>query len=146
MWCARASPPIPPAKDIAIYDFEGEFFFGAAPEIHQFLQRAKDEALANGTKALVLRLKRVRNPDAVALEVLDVFLKEAQRDGVVVFLAGLRPELEGALERMGVAERLGKDLIFPEQEKDYFATLSAIRAAYARIEKERAPAANYYLV
>jgi SulP family sulfate permease len=139
-------PEDPPAKDIAIYDFEGEFFFGAAPEIHQFLQKAKDEALANGTKALVLRLKRVRNPDAVALEVLDVFLKEAHRDGVVVFLAGLRPELEAALERMGVAERLGKDFIFPEQEKDYSATLSAIRAAYARIENERAPAPNYYLV
>jgi SulP family sulfate permease len=139
----------PPSRDIAIYDFEGEFFFGAALEIHAFLQKAKNKALANGTKALVLRLKRVRNPDAVALEVLDVFLREAHKEGLTVFLAGLRPELQTALERMGVARLLGEEFIFPEEEKDYSAMLGAIRAAYARIrngrsDKSQAPA--YYLV
>lgn len=74
----------PPAKDVAIYDIEGEFFFGAAPELHAFLQKVKDNAQANGIKAIVLRLKRIRNPDAVALEVVDVFLKEAQRDGLLI--------------------------------------------------------------
>jgi SulP family sulfate permease len=142
-------PGDPQAGEIAIYDFEGEFFFGAAPEIHAFLDKAKCKALANGTKALVLRLKRVRNPDAVALEVLDVFLREAQKEGLTVFLAGLRPELQVALERMGVAERLGEEFIFPEQERDYSATLGAIRAAYARIHRdqpEKGPAPAYYLI
>jgi len=138
-----------PAQEIAIYDFEGDLFFGSAPELHAFLQKAKDEALKKGLKALVLRLKRVRNPDAVALEVLDVFLRDARREGLLIFLAGLRPELETALERMGVAQRLGEEFIFPEQEKDYSATLSAIRAAYARIENKPSEAkhtATYYLV
>jgi SulP family sulfate permease len=139
----------PPARDVAIYDFEGDFFFGAAPELHAFLQKAKDEALQRGIKALVLRLKRVRNPDAVALEVLDHFLKEARKEGLTIFLAGVRPELKAALERMGVAQRLGEQYLFPEKERDYSATLGAIRAALgqsegARSSESREPA--YYLV
>ena len=136
-------------NDVRIYDFEGDLFFGSAPELHAFLDKARDSALKDGVKALVLRLKRVRNPDAVALEVLDLFLDETKKAGLVVFLAGIRPELQAALERMGVLQRLGEDHIFPEQEKDYSATLGAIRAAYDRIDDgkpagSRAPA--YYLV
>jgi SulP family sulfate permease len=116
--------------------------------LHAFLEKARDSASKDGVKALVLRLKRVRNPDAVALEVLDRFLDETKKEGLIVFLAGIRPELLEALERMGVAQRLGEDHIFPEQEKDYSATLNAIRAAYGRIEGAKgdrgAPA--YYLV
>jgi SulP family sulfate permease len=135
--------------DIRIYDFEGDLFFGSAPELHSFLEKTKDNALKDGVKALVLRLKRVRNPDAVALEVLDRFLDETKKADLVVFLAGIRPELLTALERMGVAQRLGEAFIFPEEEKDYSATLNAIRAAYLRIDGvqpggSHAPA--YYLV
>lgn len=139
-----------PTGDVAIYDIEGELFFGAAPDLHAFLQKAGDDARANGTKAVVLRLKRVRNPDAVALEVLDNFLKDAKKSGLIVFLAGVRPELEAALERLGIVERLGGSQVFPEEQKDYSATLGAIRAAYQSITAEgtgekRRPAA-YYLV
>ena len=139
----------PPARDVAIYDFEGDLFFGSAPELHASLQRAKQEASRRDVKALVLRLKRVRNPDAVALEVLDVFLDEARKEGLHVYLAGLRPEIQTALDRMGVTQRLGKDFIFPEGEKDYSATLGAIRSAYARIPNDPrsdSPTPTYYLV
>ena len=139
----------PPAKDVAIYDFEGDLFFGSAPELSAFLEQAKDDALKRGVKALVLRLRRVRNADAVALEVLDVFLKDAQRDGLAVFLAGLRSEVLAAPERMGVAERLGEEFIFPEQEKTYSATLAAIRAAYSGFEERKGDEARtpaYYLL
>jgi sulfate permease, SulP family len=139
----------PPAKDVAIYDFEGDLFFGAAPELHAFLDKVKDESRQRGIKALVLRVKRVRNPDAVALEVLDLFLKDARKEGLIVFLAGIRPELKAALERMGVAERVGEQYFFPEEERDYSATLNAIRAALAQTESvpslsSQKPA--YYLV
>ena len=138
-----------PSKDVAIYDIEGDLFFGSAPELRVFLEQAKDKASRTGVKALVLRLKRVRNPDAVALEVLDVFLAEAQREGLLVFLAGLRPEIRTALERIGIAQRFGEVFIFPEEEKDYSATLSAIRAAYDRLGVERrddSHAPTYYLI
>lgn len=149
----------PPMGDVLIYDFEGEFFFGAAPDIDKYLRAAADEAKRRNARYLVLRLKRVRNPDAVALETLDVFLKEAHREGLTVLLAGVRPDLLAALERIGIADRLGRELIFAEQEKDYSATLSAIRKAYAlasaqpsqqgaeaQISEQGAKAPVYYLV
>jgi SulP family sulfate permease len=139
----------PQASDIAIYDIEGDLFFGSAPELHAFLTRAKEDAQRKQVKALVLRLKRVRNPDAVALEVLDLFLREAHKGGLLVYLAGLRPEIRAALDRMGVAQRLGEEFIFPEEEKDYSATLNAIRAALGRIgdrSQVGSHTPNYYLV
>jgi SulP family sulfate permease len=133
-------PSDPQTGDVLIYDLEGEFFFGAAPDLDKYLRAAADEAARRGARYLVLRLKRVRNPDAVALETLDIFLKEAQRDGLTVLLAGVRPDLFAALERIGIAGRLGEGRIFQEQEKDYSATLAAVRQAYALVDEQKAQA------
>ena len=124
-------PSDPPGGDVLIYDFEGEFFFGAAPDLEKSLRAVADEARKRHAHCIVLRLKRVRNPDAVALETLDVFLKEAHRDGLTILLAGVRADLLSALKRIGIAERLGEGLIFAEEAKDYSATLAAVRKAYA---------------
>jgi sulfate permease, SulP family len=133
----------PPPQGVLIYDFEGDLFFGAAPEFERFLQKAADEALASNISYLVLRLKRVRNPDAVALEVLDVFLRETREQGLTVLLAGLRPDLLAALGRIGLTQRHSFDLIFPEEERDYSATLHAVRNAYAlAARKARGPEAR----
>lgn len=139
----------PPASEIAIYDIEGDLFFGSAPELRDFLEQAKADALRRDVKALVLRLKRVRNPDAVALEVLDVFLQDAQKVGLLVYLAGLRPEIRAALDRIGVTQRLGEAFIFTEEATTYSATLNAIRAALKRIDSPSRganPPPDYYLV
>jgi SulP family sulfate permease len=38
-----SSDPAP--NQIAIYDIEGDLLFGSAPDLHAFLDRAKDDAL-----------------------------------------------------------------------------------------------------
>jgi len=121
----------PPSHDVLIYDFEGDLFFGAAPDFERYLQSATDEAQARGVTCIVLRLKRVRNPDAVALEVLDRFLAEARAQGLTVLLAGVRPDLLAAFERMRILDHHSSEYIFPEEEADYSATLKAVRAAGA---------------
>ncbi len=121
----------PPPQGVLIFDFEGDLFFAAAPDFERYLQKASDAAKDQGIRLLVLRLKRVRNPDAVALEMLDRFLAEARESGLTVLLAGLRPQLLAALSRVGISRRHSSDLIFPEEEKDFSATLNAIRSAYA---------------
>lgn len=140
-----------PARNVLIYDVEGEFFFGAAPDLHTFLRNAADEAHKQGITHIVLRLKRVRNPDAVALETLDVFLKDARREGLTVLLAGVRPDLHAGLQRVGIVDAIGEDHIFLEEERDYSATLSAVRKAYALAHGSSEPAPQhktpaYYLV
>ena len=121
----------PESHGVLIYDIEGELFFGAAPDFERYLEKAAEEAKRREVRYIVLRLKRVRNPDLVALEVLDIFLKDALHRGLTVLLAGVRPPLLNALTQIGITERHSIEHIFIEETEDYSATLKAIRRAYA---------------
>src|ERR1700733_440178 len=61
-------PGDPVDPSIIIYDFEGELFFGAAPELERYLEALSERIRKHDIKFLVLRLKRVRHPDAVVIE------------------------------------------------------------------------------
>jgi SulP family sulfate permease len=124
-------PSDPPSDGVLIVDLEGELFFGAAPDVARHLDAAAARAQAQGATQLVVRVKRVRNPDVVALEELDKFVRAAPQHGLTVRLAGVRPELLAALRRTGIADFLSAELIFPEEDDQYSATLKAIRHAYA---------------
>jgi len=139
----------PPSREVLIIDLEGELFFGAAPDLERHLGEAAERARSHDIRHLVLRVKRVRNPDVVAIEVLEKFLCDAQALGLTVLLAGVRPDLRAAIARVGIAAHLPADLLFPEEDEDYSATLKAVRKAYA-LRAERDDTARddgaYYLV
>ncbi len=148
-----------PCTAVAIRDLEGELFFGAAPTLEAQLDEAARRASVEGIRHLVLRLKRLRNPDAVCLEKLEVFLRDAAGSGLVVLLAGVRRDLSYALRRLRLADWFPEDQIFVEEDEADSATLKAVRRAYALLGTEnvcehcavRAPAggrhlAAYYLV
>jgi SulP family sulfate permease len=124
-------PADPASRDVLIIDLEGELFFGAAPDLERHLEAAAKQARLQDISHLVLRVKRVRNPDVVAIEVLEKFLREAQANGLTVLLAGVRADLQGAIERVGIGRYLPADLMFREEDEDYSATLKAIRKAIA---------------
>jgi SulP family sulfate permease len=124
-------PTDPAAREVLIIDLEGELFFGAAPDLDRHLHDAATHAKAQGIEQIVLRVKRVRNPDVVALEGLDKFLRAAPGRGLTVLLAGVRPDLLQALHRIGITGYLSTELIFPEEDENFSATLKAIRKAYA---------------
>ncbi len=142
-------PSDPPSHEVLIIDLEGELFFGAAPDLERHLEDAASQAKRQGIGHLVLRLKRVRNADVVALEVLEKFLHDTRTTGLVVLLAGVRPDLLNALQRIGITQHLPAELIFHEEDQDYSATLKAIRKVYElRGAHSGSPAAApaYYLV
>jgi len=122
----------PPCTSIIIFDLEGEIFFGAAPDLDRYLDALKQRAIASGIRYIVLRLKRVRNPDIVCIERLEHFLHEAEKVGITVLLAGVRPDLSRSLSNVGLGEWFPKDRIFLEKEEDDTdsATLKAVRHAY----------------
>lgn len=141
-----ASDPVPNA--VQIYDFEGELFFGAAPEFEARLREALADARAHGIQHVVLRVKRLRNPDAVSLEKLEHILRDAQAEGITVLLAGIRPDLGRGMQRLQFASWFPTTQWFAEEERvQDSATLKAVRCAYEKLGIERpADSVAYYLV
>lgn len=112
-----------------IFGFEGEFFFGAAADLERHFE-AIESRVTPRTQVVILRVKRVRSPDAVCLHLLEQFVIRMQERGVVVLLGGVRRDLHGALERTGVAERVGLGNLFIEQKTRNSSTMMAIGRAY----------------
>ncbi|MEY2930006.1 MAG: hypothetical protein RL033_755, partial [Pseudomonadota bacterium] len=136
-----------PARAVAIYDLEGELFFGAAPDLERHLQQAFEGARAGGIRHVVLRVKRVRDPDAVCFERLEHVLREAQSSGFTILLAGIRPDLLRGMDRLGWSAWLPRDRWFPEEDTEFSATLNAVRKAYETVgERREGEAVIYYLV
>jgi SulP family sulfate permease len=120
----------PCCSKLALLDLEGEFFFGAATELERYFddlrQRSQDDL-----KAIVLRVKRTRNPDMVCMELLQQFIGEMQQRGIVVFLCGVRPDFAEAMQNLDFARCLPKTHIYMEDAaRPGSSTLAAVRAAY----------------
>jgi sulfate permease, SulP family len=123
--------------ELLIYDLEGELFFGAAPELDRYLEALKQRIEAQRVKLVVLRLKRVRNPDVVCIERLEHFLREENAHRVTVLLAGVRPDTAAVLANTNLASWFPASQVFPEEEQQYSATLKAVRFALAEIRAAR---------
>jgi sulfate permease, SulP family len=121
----------PPCGRIRIYSLEGEFFFGAAPELEDHFENIM-ALKKEGIRVVVLRVKRARNPDPVCLAVLERFIDRMDRLGITVLLCGIRPDFMRIIEASGVVHRLGPERVFTFQETGavWSSTLEAIRFAY----------------
>ncbi|MCC7201474.1 MAG: SulP family inorganic anion transporter [Nitrospirae bacterium] len=119
----------PPCNRMLIYDMEGELFFGSAQNLEKSLLRIEHRA-AEGIRIVVLRLKRVRNPDAVCLSLLEDFLKRMENNGVIVLLCGVRQDMYRVLDNIGLVKRLGPNRIYTESDAVWSSTLAAVRDAH----------------
>jgi SulP family sulfate permease len=108
-------------------------FFGSAGALERHFEYMEGR-VEETTRVLVLRMKRLRNPDAVAISLLESFLERMHRRGVHVLMCGVRAHLHESLARTGVAGRLGEQ-IFLEQPVRQTSTLLAIRHAYALLDE-----------
>ena len=147
-------PGDPPDPSIVIYDLEGELFFGAAPQLQKHLCVTLDEVDRGGIRYLILRLRGARHPDVVAIELLDQFVRDARQAGATVLLAGLSADFVKVLNNVGLIEQIGSANVFVEDDRDFSATLRAVRYAHGLIqgpilndgtENDPAPP-TYYLV
>jgi SulP family sulfate permease len=126
-------PDDPPCSAFILEDLEGELFFGAAPELERSLTALTNRAQAEKINHIVLRVKRVRDPDVVCLEQFQHFLGHADALGITVLLAGARPDLLDAFHRLRFGEWFPDDRIFPQGGDEDSATLAAIRSVYERL-------------
>jgi len=114
---------------ILIFGLEGEMFFGSAAELEQRLDTIESR-IGPSTKAVVLRMKRVRSPDAVCMHLFDEHLMRIEASGVHVILVGVRADLADALERTGLTDRLHPERIFHEQPIRHTSTQKGVQYAY----------------
>lgn len=119
----------PRCDRILIYNLEGELFFGSAPDLDRHFETIERQAQP-ATRVVVLRVKRVRNPDAVCLEVFDRLIDRLRERGIQVILCGVRKDFARVIRSTGLEAKLGKEYIFQEKEVIFSATLDAIRFAY----------------
>jgi SulP family sulfate permease len=131
-------PGEPSCTLMALFSLEGEFFFGAAPELEDCFSEII-RRVDNGAKLVLLRLKRVRNPDMVCLERLQHFIEEMEARGVPVFLCGVRKDFARALHNVRFHRWMRADRLFLEEERVMSSTLRAVRHAYEMLGKERCP-------
>jgi sulfate permease, SulP family len=116
---------------IRIFSLEGEFFFGAAPELEDHFEKITELAKQD-IRVVVLRVKRARNPDPVCLAVLERFIDRMDKLGTAVLLCGVRPDFMRIIQASGLVRRLGPEKVFVFQETGavWSSTLEAIRVAY----------------
>ena len=130
-------PNDPCCTRMVLLDLEGEFFFGAAPELDRYFDDLRERA---GLRAIVLRVKRTRNPDIVCMERLQHFIVEMQAKGVTVLLCGVRPDFAQAMHNLRFQDFLSNDCVFLEDAAHVgSATLAAVRRAYDLLGDDLCP-------
>ncbi len=121
-------PSDPCCTRMVLMDLEGEFFFGAAPELDRHFDSLRERA---DLRIIVLRVKRTRNPDIVCMERLQHFIVEMQAKGVTVLLCGVRPHFVHVMQNLRFQDFLPAEHVFLENAAVLgSATLAAVRHAY----------------
>ena len=131
-------PDDPRCTKLVIFSLEGELFFGAAPELDEYLEELAQRA-REGVRIIVLRVKRTRNPDMVCLERLQHFLQEMRAKKVEVLLCGVREDFARVLHNLGFHEWLPDDCVFLEEPAAGSSTLKAVRRAYELLGNDLCP-------
>lgn len=120
---------------LRIENFEGELFFGASPAFEEALERIESEALPG--QIVILRLRYVRNLDAVCLHVLHEFIDRMQAAERIVLLSGVRDDVYTTLGNVGIVDDLGERRVFREVPQLWSSTFKAIQEAYQLLGDRR---------
>ncbi|MDA0660277.1 MAG: SulP family inorganic anion transporter [Planctomycetota bacterium] len=119
----------PRCDRLLVFNLEGELFFGSAPDFEKILDGVETTA-TESTRIVLLRVKHVRNPDAVCLHLLDHFLARMQTRNIRVALCGVRDDLLKVFDNVDIPKRIGREHIFPESTQVWTSTMQAIQWAY----------------
>lgn len=129
------APGEPVLPQIRIFGFEGELFFGSGPEFESHLEKIEAE-LGDDARVLVLRVKYLRNPDAVCMHLLKEFLERIEARDIAVCLSGVRDRFFTTLSKVGIVEQLGADRVFREVPQMWTSTTTALDWAHAQVGHE----------
>jgi SulP family sulfate permease len=118
-------------EKILIFGLEGEMFFGALTSLERHFQAIEDR-ITPATTVVILRLRRARNADAVAMAELQEFVLRLKARNVHVLMCGVSPDLHAVMKSVGLVQEL-RERIFLEQPIRKTSTVRAVEHAYAII-------------
>jgi len=122
-----------PCPRVLIFGLEGELFFGSSVSLEQHFETI-EARITPETRAVILRMKRTRAPDAVGLAALEGAITRMQARGIRVILCGLRREMFDTMDRGGLIQKHERDDIFLEEAVRQTSTQKAITRAYATLD------------
>lgn len=114
---------------ITVLQIEGDLFFGVAEELAERLEAV----VAQGTRAIVIRLRGTHAVDGAAATALARFALEFRARGGLLLLCGLPPKLRASVEESGLGGVLGDDAIYDRAERPFAALESALQRARAHV-------------
>ncbi len=125
-------PDDAPCDRIKMVNFEGELFFGSSPDFEAHLEQIEIE-LPSTAKVILLRVKHLRNPDAVCMHLLAEFIERIEERHVALCLAGVRDDFYQILDQVGIVNRLGSDRVFRETAQVWSSTSAALEWAHEQL-------------
>ncbi len=99
VWSKHRFPP-----GVEVFDVQGPLFFGAAQRFEESLK-----VVGAKPRAVIVRIQDVAHVDATGLHALEQFHGHCRRAGIRFLLAGVRMQPKLALERSGLAARIGPE-------------------------------------
>ncbi len=118
---ATANKQVP--RGVKVFEINGPFFFGVADKLKDTLDN-----IDSPPKLFILRMRRVPAIDATGLHALEEFWSKCARHGTVLLLSGLREQPLAAIERVGLADKIGRQNLHRHIDE----ALSHARALLAR--------------
>lgn len=113
---------------IRIMNLTGPLFFAAAGELESALDRlVRDREV----RVIILRMRQAQNLDVTTASVLESTGSKLEKEGKTLLLLGMRREAMQLLKETGIAERLGRENLFPAQPGWFTALELALRRALA---------------
>ncbi|MEF3192059.1 MAG: sulfate permease [Campylobacterales bacterium] len=91
---------------VEVYELSGPLFFGVANKLLDTLR-----LLEKPPRVFILRMRHVPIVDAAGLHTLEEMARHCKRDGTVLILSGVRPEVRRFLSKSGLERMLGAENI-----------------------------------
>lgn len=130
----KSAAPAP----ITVINLEGDLYFAAAEDLdYELLQ-----ALKPGTRAVVLRMKRLRAVGSSAMAMLEHFHQLLAQRGIHLIVCGIESEMVGVLTGSGLRKLIGEQNIFYADNRIFQSTELAVARALSIVEMEESRTEN----
>jgi SulP family sulfate permease len=112
-------------EDVLVFEIHGPFFFGAANKFKDTL------ALLNASpRILIIRMRHVLTIDATGLQAFEEMIDKTRKEGTIVLLSGVKPDLQQRLLKTGLVDKIGPQHIFSSIDEALLAARSIAQAPH----------------